>query len=143
MKAPPRVVLDTNVLVSALVFAGGITAQLRHGWQSDRLIPLASSTTAGELLRVLEYPKFRLSAEDREHLLGDILPWVRVVTVPEPPPRTPPCRDPSDLPFLHLALAGKAHVLVSGDQDLLSLAGQSGLCPIVDPRTFCDRYLTP
>lgn len=143
MKTPPRVVLDTNVLVSALVFAGGLTAQLRVGWQSGRFTPLASAATALELLRVLEYPKLRLTAADREQLLGDIMPWVRVVSVPVPPPRTPPCRDPMDLPFLHLAVAGRAHVLVSGDQDLLALAGRAGLCPIIDPRTFCERYLDP
>jgi len=35
----------------------------------------------------------------------------------------PPCRDPHDLPFLHLAAAGRADALVSGDADLLTLAG--------------------
>ena len=41
----------------------------------------------------------------------------------EPPPLVPKCRDKHDLPFLHLATAGKAHVLVSADADLPALAG--------------------
>ncbi|HSV44468.1 MAG TPA: putative toxin-antitoxin system toxin component, PIN family, partial [Ramlibacter sp.] len=41
----------------------------------------------------------------------------------EPPPSVPDCRDVDDLPFLHLAVAGRAHTLVTGDADLLALAG--------------------
>jgi hypothetical protein len=39
MKAPPRVVLDTNVVLSALLFGGGWAARLRTGWQSGRFVP--------------------------------------------------------------------------------------------------------
>jgi predicted nucleic acid-binding protein len=40
------------------------------------------------------------------------------------PPKTPPCRDPFDVPFLQLAVAGKTDYPVTGDRDLLSLAGE-------------------
>jgi uncharacterized protein len=120
--AVPRVVLDTNVVLSALVFGGGATARVRQAWQAGRLRPLASTATAQELMRVLAYPKFKLSADEQRELLADYLPCCEVVTIPEPPPRVPACRDPHDLPFLHLALAGKADMLVSGDADLLALA---------------------
>jgi uncharacterized protein len=56
-----RAVLDTNVLVSALVFRQGIMATLREAWQAQRLTPLVSRVTATELIRVLAYPKFRLT----------------------------------------------------------------------------------
>jgi putative PIN family toxin of toxin-antitoxin system len=118
----PRVVLDTNVLVSALVFTGGTLAQLRPAWQAGIFTPLASTATVHELLRVLAYPKFRLDADAQQELLGDYLPWADVVSVPDPPPKVPACRDRFDLPFLHLAVAGRATVLVSGDAGLLSLA---------------------
>jgi putative PIN family toxin of toxin-antitoxin system len=141
MKPPPRVVLDTNVVLSALLFGGGSPALIRSGWQSGRFIPLASTVTAQELMRVLSYPKFRLSAAEQAELLADFMPWVEAVQVPDPPPRVPPCRDPLDLPFLHLAVAGKARALVSGDRDLLTLAGALGLCPILSVDAFCRQYL--
>ena len=51
------------------------------------------------------------------------------------PPPTPPCRDPFDVPLLELALAGEADFLVTGDQDLLSLASEFP-CPIVNANSF-------
>jgi len=110
------------VVLSALVFGGGATATVRQAWQSGCLLPLASTVTAQELIRVLAYPKFKLSAAEQRELLADCLPYAEVVTIPQPPPRVPDCRDPDDLPFLHLAKAGKADLLVTGDADLLALA---------------------
>ena len=141
MTAPPRVVLDTNVVLSALIFGGGWAARLRGGWQSGRIVPLASTATADELMRVLTYPKFKLSAAEQHELLADVMPWFEVVQVPDPPPTAPACRDPFDLPFLHLAIAGRAAVLVSGDRDLLALAGAPGLCPVLGVDAFCRDYL--
>jgi putative PIN family toxin of toxin-antitoxin system len=140
-KGPPRVVLDTNVVLSALLFGGGPAGRVRTGWQSGRFVPLASSATARELVRVLAYPKFRLSAEEQEELLADVMPWVEVVRIPDPPPAVPACRDPFDVPFLHLAVAGRARMLVSGDRDLLALAGTPGLCAVVGVDDFCRRLL--
>ena len=117
----PRAVLDTNVVLSALLFGGGPAGRLRRAWQSGLLLPLVSTATAQELIRVLAYPKFKLSSADQEELLADYLPWAQVITVPNPPPAVPPCRDVNDVPFLHLATAGDADWLVSGDADLLVL----------------------
>jgi putative PIN family toxin of toxin-antitoxin system len=140
-KPPPRVGLDTNVVLSALLFGGGWTARVRGGWQSGRFVPLASTATARELVRVLAYPKFRLSADEQEQLLSDVMPWMQVVQIPHPPPPVPACRDALDLPFLRLAIAGKAHALVSGDRDLLALAGAPGLCPVLGVQAFCAQVL--
>jgi putative PIN family toxin of toxin-antitoxin system len=118
------VVLDTNVVVSALLFGGGPAGRLRRAWQQGEVLPLICTATATELIRVLAYPKFKLSADDRNELLADYLPMAEVVTLPDPLPPVPACRDPYDLPFLHLAAAGRAAVLVSGDADLLALAPQ-------------------
>lgn len=120
-----RVVLDTNVVISALVFGGGAPARARRLWQARICTPLVSAATVRELVRVLAYPKFRLDAAGQEELLADYLPYAKVVRIPEPAPRAPACRDPFDLPFLHLAIAGKADVLVSGDRDLLALVGRT------------------
>ena len=122
--APRRVVLDTNVVLSALVFGGGTSARLRQAWQGGHCLPLVGTTMAQELIRVLAYPKFRLTADQQRELLADYLPYARAVRVPDPPPPVPACRDPFDAPFLQLAVAGKADLLVSGDKDLLALAGR-------------------
>ena len=140
MKVPPRVVLDTNVVLSALLFTGGAAARLRTGWQDGRLVPLASTATAQELVRVLAYPKFKLSPDEQRELLADYLPWAQVVAISAPPP-APVCRDPRDAPFIQLAIAGKARALISGDRDLLALDGTPGLCPVLTIDAFCSRYL--
>ena len=135
MRHPPRVVIDTNLILSALVFAGGRLAPLRLAWQSQRVLPLVSRTTAAELIRALAYPKFKLAAHEQEELLADYLPYCKAVRIPAPPPATPPCRDAFGVPFLELAVAGKADALVTGDKDLLSLAG-SLACPILSADQF-------
>ena len=134
---PLRLVLDTNVLVSALLFAEGSLSWLRESWRSMAIIPLASRDTTNELLRVLSYPRFELTGEDVEHLLADFLPWCEPVAWSEP--RTvPECRDPSDRPFLELALCGGADALVTGDRDLLALAPEFAI-PIVTPAEMRTR----
>lgn len=130
-----RVVLDTNAVLSALVFGGNTAARLRQAWQHHRFVPLASTATVQELIRVLAYPKFRLDAAEQHELLADYLPWVSSVHIPRPAPAIPACRDPFDIPFLHLAAAGRADALVSGDKDLLSLAGQTRFS-IIAPGAF-------
>lgn len=137
MSRVPRVVLDTNVALSALVFAQGRLGALRKAWHDARCRPLLSQATAAELMRTLAYPKFKLSAEEQQELLADYLPYCSIVSMPARPPRTPPCRDPFDVPFLQLAVAGKADYLVSGDRDLLALAGEFS-CPIVS----ADKFLS-
>ncbi len=127
--------MDTNLVLSALVFAQGRLAPLREAWQGAQCQPLVSSGTAAELLRVLAYPKFKLSAAQQKELLADYLPYCIAVRLPAKPPATPACRDPFDVPFLQLAVAGKAQYLITGDQDLLRLAGQF-ICPIVNAVTF-------
>lgn len=56
-----RVVFDTNRIVSALIFSQEKPAWLRHGWQSGRFMSLVNKQTVNELLRVLAYPKFKLT----------------------------------------------------------------------------------
>jgi len=135
MKGGPRVVLDTNVVLSALVFAAGRLAPLRLAWQQARCRPLVSWVTTTELMRALAYPKFRLATAERQELLADYLPYCTTVQMSETPPRTPDCRDQYDIPFLELAVDGKADFLVTGDRDLLSLAGRL-TCPIITADQF-------
>ena len=143
MSAAVRVVLDTNVVLSALVFRGGAAGQVRLAWQRGQVLPLASTATVQELIRVLAYPRLRLSQLEQDELLADYLPYAEVVRIAPPWPAVPDCRDALDLPFMHLAVAGKARVLVSGDRDLLPLATEFeavSSCPIVPLDVFCQAY---
>lgn len=133
-----RVVLDTNVVLSALVFRSPFADRLRQAWHSGEFRPLASAATVQELLRVLAYPKFRLPVDGQQELLADYLPCTSTIRIPRPPPKVPACRDPHDRPFLELASAGRAHLLVSGDRDLLALAGQATF-EIIRPADFLLR----
>jgi uncharacterized protein len=118
-----RVLFDTTTVVSALVFANRRLSWLLPHWQEGGCTPLISPATATELTRVLLYPKFRLSLYDRRELLAHYLPYCEIV---EQVTRCPQiCRDEKDQPFLDLAQSGRAELLVSGDNDLLALAGQT------------------
>ena len=127
----PRWVLDTNVLVSALLFPAGRLTWIRNAWRSGTIVPLVSRETTSELIRVLCYPRFGLIPREHEDLLADYLPYCESVNVSMPLP-VPECRDPFDRPFLELARAGKADALVTGDKDLHSLAAAFPI-PILTP----------
>jgi putative PIN family toxin of toxin-antitoxin system len=75
-------------------------------------------------MRVLAYPKFRLSRDEINELLAEILPYAETVTLPASPPPAPQCRDPNDQLFVDLAIAADADGIVTGDQDLLALADE-------------------
>jgi uncharacterized protein len=118
-----RVVIDTNIVLSALVFSGSKVGIFRQLWQSGEFTPIVSKATITELIRVLAYPKFKLTPIEREDLLADYLPFCETIQTPIELPEIPSCRDPYDQPFLDLAIFGQADYLVTGDQDLLILVG--------------------
>ncbi len=128
---PRRVVIDTNILISALLFESRSLTWLFQLWQSNIILPLISHDTAAEFYRVLLYDRFGLSDDERERYVADYIPWCETVIVPDDL-EVPECRDPSDIPFLELALAGRADALVTGDQDLLALAPVFAV-PIITP----------
>jgi putative PIN family toxin of toxin-antitoxin system len=117
------VVFDTATVVSALLFRDGRLAWLRQHWREGGCLPLISRATAAELTRVLGYAKFQLTSDDRREILAEYLPYCEVVEVTGRCQQV--CRDANDQPFLDLAQGGKAELLVSGDQDLLALSGQT------------------
>ena len=118
-----RVAFDTNTVVSALLFANGRLAWLRQHWREGGCTPLISRATVAELTRVLAYPKFRLSPDGRLELLADYLPFCETIELVERCPAV--SWDTSDQPLLDLAESGKADLLVTGDEDLLVLAGKT------------------
>jgi len=141
MSAAVRVVFDTNVVLSALLFRQGRLAPLRALWQSGRCLPLVSKATADELLRALRYPKFRLGSESQRELIADFLPYCEVVMLRGTRSKLPVCRDPADQVFLEVAVVGKAKYLVSGHRDLLALAGRVPF-RLVSPAEFLGSEVT-
>jgi putative PIN family toxin of toxin-antitoxin system len=114
-----RVVLDTNVLISALLFKGELS-RIVGLWQKGKIIPVISKETFDELKTVLEYPKFSLSrAEIKSLIKHDILPFFEVVHVSKHVKGA--CRDPGDDKFISCAISASADWIVTGDKDLSDL----------------------
>jgi putative PIN family toxin of toxin-antitoxin system len=114
-----RVVIDTNVVISALLF-GGEPGELIPLWKSGSIKALVSTEIVDEYLRVLTYPKFGLAAEEINFLLyQEILPYFEIVR--PKPGRVIVGDDPSDDKFIRCAEAGRAKTIISGDQHLLRL----------------------
>jgi putative PIN family toxin of toxin-antitoxin system len=116
-----RVVIDTNCIISALIFSKQPLAWLRHSWQNGEITPLVSKETIEELLRVLTYPKFKLSLQEQELLLADFLPYTEIIKIDVVPEDLPKIRDEHDQIFLVLAVVSDADYLVSGDKDILDI----------------------
>lgn len=127
-----KVVIDTNALVSALLF-GGMPGKLVPLWKEGAIRPLCSKAIMEEYLRVLAYPKFELSENEIDYILyGEILPWFHVVTVPKG--RSYVQSDPQDDIFIWCAIKGKADLIISGDSHLLKLTGSP--VPILSASKF-------
>jgi putative PIN family toxin of toxin-antitoxin system len=121
--AKARVVFDTNVVLSALLFTHGQLSWLVNYWQAGNCRPLVSRATAAELTRILAYPKFRLTDDEQLEALASYIPYCEAVEIVQSCPVL--CRDAKDQPVLDQAQSGKADLLVTGDEDLLALAGQT------------------
>ncbi len=133
-----KVVLDTNVVVSALLYEGP-TRRLVDLWKTGRIGPVATQTMLDEYARVLQYPKFGHAPEQVAGILQDgLLPWLG--RVEEWKGRlSHPSRDPDDEVFLRAALGSRALNLISGDPHLLELQGHYPF-RILTPRAFLAEW---
>lgn len=133
-----RAVFDTNVLVSYLLTHRPPIATLVdvHLRQEDFQLITAHPLLV-ELERVLTYPKIKqyLKNEEHIHFLSLIAVLSEIVTLPHDIPKI--SRDPDDDLLVACAVVGEANVLVSGDQDLLTLK-QVGQIHILTPTQFLD-----
>jgi putative PIN family toxin of toxin-antitoxin system len=136
-----KVVLGTNVLVSALLKRDSVPGRLLQAVWDGALDLVLSEELLTELRDVLRYPKIRkrlvASAIDVDLFL-ELLPFFTIqvdlsgIKVPRP-------RDAADAMVLATFVAGQAEWLVSGDEDLLVLADQY---PILTPAAFVARFLS-
>jgi putative PIN family toxin of toxin-antitoxin system len=132
-----RVVIDTNVLVSAALKNTSIPALAVHVVER-RGVLLKSFATERQLLGVLARPYFvDLIALTTRDWLKNLLAAAELVPIVT---RIAACRDPTDDKFLELAVNGQADVIVSGDADLLVLSPFRKI-PIIAPAAFLQGAL--
>lgn len=127
-----RLVLDTNVLLSALLTRGTTPDLLYQAWRKGVFDLVSSAAQIEEIVRALNYPKIRERINDSEAaILVDGLRTLAILA--EFLPDIQMSRDADDDKILATAMAGQADYLVSGDKDLLSLPETCGV-KIVTPR---------
>ena len=130
-----RVVLDTHVVVSALLFGAGRLAWVREAWPSGSVVPVVSRETVTELVRVVAYPKFRLEPDQAKDLIAFYLEHSEMHGETRKRTPIPLCRDPDNRMFLRLAYSAKVDALVTGDADLLAVGTRSKV-PILSPEAL-------
>jgi hypothetical protein len=133
MTSDSRFVLDTGVLVSAVLLARSVPRQavdraFAHG------IVLASADTIDELDEVLRRAQFNRYLREEERLLF-LAAFIRDASVVDVTEKLTECRDAKDNKFLELAVSGNATCIVSGDSDLLVLNPFRGIA-ILTPQEF-------
>lgn len=140
MRARPRVVLDTNVVLDLYHFhdpaAAGVEAALAAGLVSL----VASEPCLEELRRVLAYPQFALDNNAQSVILDVYRSKVELTPMDLfDGSSLPRCTDPDDQKFVELAWQAAAYCLVTKDKALLRLArrmARQGGCAIVLPQAF-------
>ena len=132
-----RFILDTNVLISALLFKTSVPFRAIELAEKQGII-LCSEATLNELEQVLNRKKFNkyLSLEDRQLFLLKFISSSQLVSITE---NITVCRDEKDNQFLELAVSGNANVIVTGDMDLLVLSPFQSI-EIVTPDMLIDRF---
>lgn len=136
MQDKPRLVIDTNVLVSGVLLPRSVPGRmLRQAVDEAQL--LVSDETLDELVEVLARARFDpyLAIAERQDFVHQLTRIVERVPV-TPPVRA--CRDPRDDKFLALALGGEAVAIVTGDRDLLALNPFRGI-PVLTPEAWLRR----
>ncbi|MCC6455445.1 MAG: putative toxin-antitoxin system toxin component, PIN family [Caldilineaceae bacterium] len=132
-----RVVIDTNVFVSALLSPTGVPNQIFHYWELSYFDLLVSQESLDELERVLHYPKIRKRLRSTEEELAEFVNIFqeKALMVTRQETITVITADVSDNLYLEIGLAGHADYVVSGDQHLLRLKKYRGIS-IITPTEF-------
>jgi putative PIN family toxin of toxin-antitoxin system len=138
MTGDERVVLDTNVVVSGILFENSIPAHAPSKAQQGYV--LISEETKQELLQVLRRNRFDRYT-DRGIRDAAAIQYIRACELVEIPSHIRACRDPRDDKFLEVAVHGRADVIVTGDDDLLRLHPFCGIA-ILTPAGFMN-WLEP
>ena len=131
-----RIVLDTNVFVSGVVWSGP-PATILGWWQHGIVSLVLSDDIFDEYIRVCQRLQHDYLGVDFSHILDFLLmhgEFCASVKLPKPV-----CEDPDDDKFLSCALASNTNIVVSGDKKLLRVSGYGGV-EVLRPRLFLDRH---
>jgi putative PIN family toxin of toxin-antitoxin system len=129
-----RVVIDSNVLISARLSPQGSPGRLLAAWLDGRFELIVSPALLVELAGVLERRKFRRWVTVEEARAFAQMLQISATILDDPPQQHHDVRDPDDSYLVTLARSAKADYLVSGDGDLTSL--QSPQPPVITPADF-------
>lgn len=138
-----RVILDTNVLLGALISPHGPPDAIYRAWRAARFDLVTSAAQLDELRRVSRYPKLKtiLPAHRIGTMVNNLQRAIVLVQLP-PLPDGIKANDPNDAFLLAMALGGEADYLVTGDRRAgLLQRGSIGRTRIVTPATFCAEAL--
>ena len=133
-----RVVLDTNILVAALITTGTPPDRLYRAWLRGVIEVITSAAQIAELADVLARPRLRkyLDADEAAAIIGHMDTRATILRDPPPVDLSP---DPGDNPILAAAIAGKAELIVSGDKRHMLVLGAAAGIPIVTARAAVVR----
>ncbi len=130
-----RLVLDTNVLLSAAFFPGVCEKLLAHCFLTPSVQLVLSEHILGEFVEH-GLGKLNGACDQIDAAVAELRRRCQIVT-PEPLPADT-IGDADDLPVLGAAIAGQADCLITGDQELLNLGSFRSIA-ILSPRAFYDR----
>ncbi|RPH57493.1 MAG: putative toxin-antitoxin system toxin component, PIN family [Chloroflexi bacterium] len=131
-----RAVIDTGVLVSALIRRQGTTGGILHAMRDGRFTLVYSTAIVVEIIEVLGREPFRVKYHIQSEDITALVNLIRLRgELVNPTHSVKMCRDPKDDKFLKAALAGKAEAIVSSDADLLVLNLFEG-SPVLRPADF-------
>lgn len=138
-----RVILDTNVLLAALISPHGYPEAIYRAWRAARFELLTSQAQLDELRRASRYPKLKSILP--AHRVGTLVHHMQRAVVLERLAPSPPgmeVSDPHDAFLLAMSVAGAPDYLVTGDRRAgLLQRGHLGRTRIVNPATFCAEVL--
>ncbi len=132
-----RIVLDANVIVSALINAESVPDRVFRAWEQDAYTLITSPALLAELERVLFYPRIRSRLPFDDAGVREIVTDIAIRSEVLKPRGTIDAveRDPADNRILEAAVAGYADYIVTGDRDLLEV-GRYDRVEIVTPSVF-------
>ncbi len=133
-----RIILDTNVLISGVFFAGP-PYQILEAWRDGKVKLNVSPEILEEYQRVGEELSGDFPSINIQPIL-DLL-TIRAEIVSAPSLSEPVCKDPDDDKFLACAISCKCQWIISGDKQLLAVSGFRGIT-VIKPRKFLDEYLS-
>ena len=133
-----RVVLDTNILIGAVITKGTPPDKLYQAWMRGEINLITSTAQMAEVAAVLARPRLKkfLGTDEAETLVENI--GTRALILDEPP-SVNLSPDPKDNPILAAAIAGKADVIVSGDKKHMLALGEVEGIPVVTAREALER----